>query len=318
MRETRFIRENEEQWKQFENMVENRDKSNPDLLAELFVKITDDLSFARTYFPGTATYLYLNQLASKVHQEIYQNKKEDTKRIFAFWTKELPGIMSTVQGKLLTAFIITAISAIIGYVSSANDSTFARLILGPVYVEMSENFMEQGDPMKVYKLHGEGFMFVRITLNNIMVSFYAFALGIIFSFGTGYVLFRNGVMLGAFHELFFRHDYHWAMLKTVWIHGTLEISAIVIAGAAGLTLGNSFLFPGTYSRLESLKRGALKGAKIVLGLVPIFIVAGFLEGYVTRYSEMHILLSFAIIGLSLSFILAYFVFYPKQIVKELK
>jgi uncharacterized membrane protein YhdT len=90
----------------------------------------------------------------------------------------------------------------------------------------------------------------------------------------------------------------------------LEISAIVIASSAGFVLGNSFMFPGTYTRLESFKIGAVESLKICVCLVPVFIVAGFLESFVTRYTEMPLWLSIGIIAVSGAFILLYFVVYP--------
>jgi uncharacterized membrane protein SpoIIM required for sporulation len=101
----------------------------------------------------------------------------------------------------------------------------------------------------------------------------------------------------------------------IWIHGTLEISAIVIAGGAGLVMGNSFLFPKTYTRIESLKKGAADGMKIAIGLVPIFLTAAFFEGFVTRHTHMPIWLSVGILGSSLLFIIWYVILYPRKIYK---
>ncbi len=94
------------------------------------------------------------------------------------------------------------------------------------------------------------------------------------------------------------------------LHGTLELSAIVIAGAAGFVMGNSILFPGTYSRLESFKRGAKKGLKVVVGLIPVFILAGFIEGFFTRHTTMHWSIKLSVILLSATFIIYYFIIYP--------
>jgi len=135
-------------------------------------------------------------------------------------------------------------------------------------------------------------------------------MGIASSFGTGYILFQNGIMLGAFQYFFHTHDLLLTSALSIWIHGTLEISAIIIAGAAGIIMGNSILFPGTYSRLDSFKHGARKGLKLIIGLVPIFIVAGFLEGVVTRQTQWPSYLKLFIIILSALFIIFYFVIYP--------
>ena len=110
--------------------------------------------------------------------------------------------------------------------------------------------------MAVYNGSPEASMFLGITINNIKVSFLCFAAGILTSFGTGLILLQNGIMLGSFQMFFYQHDLLWESALAVWLHGTLEIWAIIVAGAAGLALGNSWLFPGTYSRLESFRRGA--------------------------------------------------------------
>ena len=117
-------------------------------------------------------------------------------------------------------------------------------------------------------------------------------------------------MLGSFFAMFYQYNVLGKALKVVWIHGTLEISAIVIAGCAGFVLGNSFMFPSTYTRVESFKRGARDSIKIVVGLIPIFMCAGFLESFITRYTEMPLWLSLIIILSSLVFLLWYFILLP--------
>jgi uncharacterized membrane protein SpoIIM required for sporulation len=208
------------------------------------------------------------------------------------------------------------ISVAIGVISAANDDDFVRLILGDSYVNQTLENIEKGDPMAIYKSMAPGNMFLTITINNIIVSFQCFVMGILFSVGTGYALFRNGVMLGAFQYFFYQRGMLTESMLVIWIHGTLEISAIVIAGAAGLTMGNSILFPGTYSRLQSFVMGSRQGIKIVIGLVPVFITAGFLESFVTRHTEMPMALSVSIILVSLAFIIGYFIIYPIQLNKK--
>jgi uncharacterized membrane protein SpoIIM required for sporulation len=99
----------------------------------------------------------------------------------------------------------------------------------------------------------------------------------------------------------------------IMLHGTIELSSIVIAAAAGFTMGNSLLFPGTYSRLTSFKMGAMKGLKIVIGLVPFFILAGFIESFITRYAFMHWTIKASIIGLSAILMIYYFIIYPVRL-----
>lgn len=313
MQEVVFLKQNAEKWKQFEALLHRKEPPDPDRLADLFVEVTDDLSYAKTFYPKSRTARYLNDLAAEIHQAIYTNKREDRRRFLTFWTVEVPLAVRQSHGELLISLAIFVVALGIGVLSTLNDAGFARLILGDAYVNMTLENIAQGDPMAVYKEKGELDMFMAITVNNVRVAFIAFAMGLLASFGTVYVLFSNGVMLGAFHTLFLQQGYLLPSLLVVYIHGTLEISAIVIAGGAGLVMGNSLLFPGTYARGQAFARAARRGVKVVVGLVPVFILAGFLESFVTRYTEMPFWLSLSIIGGSLGFVLWYFVHYPIRV-----
>ncbi len=313
MNEATFIKHNKNKWEDFENYLKNGSHSHADKLAEIYIKITDDLAFSRTHFPESQLTPYLNNLASDLHLSIYKNKKEDSFRIFNFWKYELPEVMSTSLKYVLISFIIFLLSGIIGALSAAHDDTFVRLIMGDQYVNETLSNIDKGDPMAVYKQMGQTEMFLGITFNNIRVSFMVFIAGIFSSIATGYLLFTNGIMLGAFQYFFYQKGLLMTSVLTIWIHGTLEISAIIIAGAAGIIMGNGLLFPGTYTRLQSFRHAAKKGLKITIGLMPIFIIAGFLEGFVTRMTGMPEIIKIAIILGSTIFIFIYFIFIPLKI-----
>lgn len=312
MKEVTFIRRNIEKWKETEKVVEQAAGLSPDRLADAYTELTADLAFAQTHFPTSRITIYLNNLASALHNEIYRNKHEKWSRIVTFWTQEVPQTMHDARRELLASFLIFLVSALIGVLSSANDPDFVRLILGNSYVDMTLENIARGEPMAVYDGSSEVPMFLRITLNNVMVSFNCFAMGLLTSFGTGYMLLSNGIMVGAFQAFFYQHGLLWESALAIWLHGTLEIWAIVVAGAAGLALGNGWLFPGTYSRLESFKRGARRGLKIVIGTVPVFIMAGFIEGFVTRHTELPDALRLGVILVSLAFILFYYIYLPNR------
>ena len=310
MQEVAFLKQNAEKWKEMEHLLTRRGSFDPDRLAALFLEITDDLSYARTFFPDSKATEYLNALAMQMHQRIYRNKKEDRGRFLTFWAVELPALFYHSHRQLFYAFMVVVIGAAIGVLSTLFDETFIRLILGDSYVNLTLENIRQGDPMAIYKSQRGGTMFAMITINNIMVAFMTFIYGILLSVGTVWILLRNAVMIGAFFTLFYQQGVLSASMLAVWVHGTLEISAIIIAGAAGLTMGNSILFPGTYTRRRSLMNGARQGLKITVGLVPIFIMAGFLESFVTRHTDMPLVVNLLIIFLSLGFIIGYFIIYP--------
>ncbi|MCX3264738.1 stage II sporulation protein M [Pedobacter agri] len=313
MREALFVKKNTEKWQQYDRMQQ----ANPDEVANQFIEITNDLAYAKTFYPKSNTTAYLNGLASKLHQSVYKNKKEKSNRFVHFWKCELPLLFLEHRKQVIYALLFFILSCAIGAISAKYDDTFVRLIMGDAYVNMTNENIAKGDPFGVYKQSNEFVMFIQIGLNNIYVALYTFVLGIIFSFGSIVSLFRNGIMLGSFQYFFFSKGLGIQSVLVIWIHGTLEISAIVLAGAAGLVLGNSFLFPKTYTRMESVIKGAKDGIKIVLGLVPIFIVAAFFESFITRHTEMPLFLSIAILAISAAFIIWYVFIYPVKIIKKL-
>jgi uncharacterized membrane protein SpoIIM required for sporulation len=316
MKEITFLKQNAKRWQETENLMSWSLNNTPDTMADQFIQLTDDLSYAQTNYPNTNTTKYLNGLTAAIHQKIYSNKKEKKNRISTFWKYELPMTIKKSHRQLFYSFCIFTISVLIGVLSSAYDDSFVRVILGDSYVNMTLENINNKDPMAVYKSMNQTDMFLGITINNIFVSFLIFSTGILFSLGTGFHLFRNGVMLGAFQYFFYSKGLLFESALVIWIHGTLEISAIVIAGAAGLVIGNSILFPGTYSRAISFMHGAKQGIKIAIGLIPIFITAGFLESFVTRYTKMPLAMSLSIILGSLSFIIWYFLIYPNRVSKK--
>ncbi len=310
MREAAFVKQNKEKWIAFEKAINYNAHIDPDELANGYVQLTNDLAYAQTYYAESKTLLYLNSLASQAHQKIYRNKKENRNRIVDFWKTEFPLFFRQYHRTLGIAFLIFMMASAIGCISVINDDTFVRLILGDAYVNETLNNIANGDPTAIYKGGSQIGSFLGITINNIKVAFMAFSFGVITSIGTAYILFSNGVMLGAFITFFYTQNVFYQANKQIWLHGTIEISVIIIAGCAGLIMGNSILFPKTYSRRVSFMKGAKDGLKVVVSTIPFFIIAGFIEGFITRYSNMPPWSAFLIIGCSLLLIIFYYVIYP--------
>lgn len=316
MREAQFLKQNAEKWKRYEEQAHQF--HNPDSYADGFIELTDDLAYARTFYPDSNTSKYLNGLATLFHQKIYRNKKEKSSRVIHFWQFELPFLFRQYHRHLLISFLFFAAFTFLGALSAKYDDSFLRLILGDGYVNMTNENIEKGDPFGVYKREGPFSMFLQIAFNNIRVAFIAFVYGVFFSVGTVLLLMHNGLMMGSFEYFFFSKGLGMQSILVVFIHGTLEISAIVIAGCAGLVLGNGILFPATYSRSVSVLKAGKDGMKIVVGLVPVFLAAAFLEGFITRYTGMPVWISWSILILSLAFIIWYFIVYPLQLHRRMK
>ncbi|MEM1321461.1 MAG: stage II sporulation protein M, partial [Bacteroidota bacterium] len=281
-----------------------------DKLNHLFIQITDDLSYSRTFYPNRSVRVYLNNLAQQIFYSIYKNKKTRAGRLMAFWTDELPQLVYTARIEFRLAFLIFFLCFGIGMLSSAMDPDFPAVMLGDAYVEMTVENIESGDPMAVYKQGGQFSSTLGITANNLFVAMLTFIMGVFFAVGTVAILINNAIMIGAFQYFFYEKGVLLDSLLAVWLHGTLEISAIIIAGAAGLTMGRGLIFPGTLSRLQAFQISARRGLKIMIGIVPLILTAGFIEGYFTRYTDAPNILRALFILASLLFVLVYFVWYP--------
>lgn len=310
MRETSFIRQNKEKWQEFEEILEDKYK-DPEKLNDLFVQITDDLSYSRTFYPNRSVRVYLNTLAQRIFSNIYRYRKSRVGRMVTFWTDELPRLNYEARSEFRTAFLLFVVAVVIGVVSSAMEPEFPRIILGDDYVDMTLRNIESGDPMAVYKEKGAFGMALGITANNLLVDVLTFCLGVFFAIGTAGILISNGIMVGAFQYFFVEKGVFLQTFLTIWLHGTLEMSGMVIAGAAGLTMGKGLVFPGTYSRLQSFQLSARRGLKILIGIFPLTIIAGIIESYLTRYTHTPDLIRGLFILICLVFVIAYYVWYPR-------
>ena len=311
MREAVFLQQNQARWQQYEQPA-----AGPDELAARFVALTDDLAYAQTFYPTSPTTAYLNGLTGKLHQRLYANKREGHGRFARFWALELPLVVARHHRTLAITALLFVVFTLLGALSAAQDETFVRVVLGDAYVNQTIENIRKGDPMAVYKQQGETLMFLGITANNVYVALSIYVLGATLGIGTLVQIFRTGIMLGSFQYFFYHYHVLRASLLTIWIHGTLEISAIIVAGAAGFVMARGLLFPGTFSRSEAFRESARDGLKMAIGLVPIFMVAGFLEGFVTRHTEMPLAASLAIIGSSAAFIVWYFIIYPIRLARR--
>ncbi len=316
MKETSFVKNNKGKWEKFEKLF-NRKNNDPDEISELFTEITEDLSYARTFYPRRSVRVYLNQLAQGVFTSLYKQKKQPVKGFFKFWTTTIPLALYDSRKNILLALLFFTGAMILGAISQHYDDSFVNLILGEGYVADTEERIAEGNPMGIYGESSEGSMFFRITINNIQVAFYAFVSGFLFGLFTYFILLYNGIMLGAFQWWFKAKGLLLTSFLAVWIHGAFEISAIVIAGGAGITLGNGLLFPKSHSRLQSLIFSGKKGMLILMSLVPVFIIAGALESFVTRYYQsMPTFLNWFIILGSFGIIIMYYGIYPFMVAKK--
>ncbi|MDX5326854.1 MAG: stage II sporulation protein M [Bacteroidota bacterium] len=310
MKESEFIHRNKDRWKDIEGILSDKKRSKETDLGDLFLQVTDDLSYSQTHYPRRSVRLYLNSVARLIFGKVFRTRRFQFHKFKTFWTDDLPHILFEERRTIYLSFGIFLLALLVGVFSSFHEPDFARQILGPDYVKMTEDNILRGDPLGVYKDSDPFEMFLMIGYNNLQVSIFTFVLGMLFGLGTLGILLRNGVMVGVFQYFFIEKGLFWPSFLTIWQHGTIEISCIILAGAGGFTLSRGLIFPGNFPRGFALRRSFTRGMKIMLGIAPLIVLAAFIESFFTRFDNMHWVIRISIILFSLILILGYFVILP--------
>lgn len=309
MRERKFVEQNKDKWAQFEQDLRSN-KKDPKLLRTRLLQISDDLSYARTFYRSRSVRIYLNGLGQQIYSQIYRNKINVAGSLGTFFKDEVPRILYFCRKEMLIAFLVLILSVAIGVFSSARDEGFAKSVLGERYVEMTLENIRSGNPMGVYQQQDQTSMFFSIAGNNLRVALMVFLSGLLASYGAMVIMARNGIMLGVFMYFFYSRNLASEFNLTVWMHGTIEILTLVVETAAGMLLGRGLVYPGTLSRAKAFSIWGKRGAMLFLSTVPFIVFAAFIESFLTRYTGMPDLLKGLLIVLSLLFMLVYFVWYP--------
>ncbi len=317
MREIAFIKQNKKKWLEFEKIISENLKKDPDEIADLHIKIMNDLAYAQSFYPKSRVVPYLNKLAKSSYSKVYDVKRKDKNLVFDFFLEKVPLICYKNRKYIYIAFIVFFVFFFIGLVSTFNDETFARKVLGDSYVNATLENIENGDTLAVYKGGSHWGSFLGIFFNNLRVGFQMFISGLFVGFGTGLYITYNSIMVAVFQAFFYQQNTLWDSVKGIWIHGTYEIFGMIIESAAGYMIGASILFPGTLKRFESFKIGFRNAFYIFISTIPFTLVAAFLEGYVTRYyNTMPTFLCYAIILFCFVTIFYYYLVFPFKVAKK--
>lgn len=312
LREGLFIRKNKARWEK----IQQGAATDADETARDFVQLVDDLSYAKTFYPGSRVTKYINALATKIYLGIYQNRKEESSLLLNFWKYKVPLTVYKHRRIMLFSFFLFFLFYTVGYFTARQDPSFIREVFGNRYVDETEKNIAEGNPFGIYQGGNSFYMWIGIMINNIIVSFTDFGKGLLLGFFSLKELGKESMRVGVFHYMFAAKGYAIGFVLAVMIHGLLELSAIVLSCGAGVVMGISWLFPGTRSRLTAFKEGVKDGVKIVVGLIPVLMLAAFFEGFVTRYYKMPLPLNILLLLLSASFVLYYFLIYPIRLTRR--
>lgn len=315
MKEDKFIKQNVETWKKLESTLNKLrsksiydfEKDELDDFINLYNIACGHLSFCRTYYQNSRTTSYLNRLVSDAHSYIYTTKPSNLKMLKDFLLIEFPLLIKANLRFILISTFIFMLGSVLSFIYTliSVDNAIAFLPADEV-----EAIMESD----VYGARGSwnnSVMSSFILTNNIRVGIISFALGATLGVGTSWVLLSNGYMLGGFAALYFHKDANLLFWSLILPHGVIELIAIFICGGAGLIVGYSLINPGPYTRKDSFIIRGKTALKLVLGTIPMFIVAGIIEGNITPSDKIPEggKLAFALFTLLL---FAVYVIYPNQ------
>lgn len=271
-------------------------------LGLLYRQIAADLATLRED-RGSVNYArYLNQLLARAHNIIYSAQKASPAAILRFFTRIYPAIFRRNLRFVQIAVVIFAAAAVVGAALTYQDPDFKLSILGPQMVRTIEK-----REMWTHSIVGiKPLASSQIMTNNLSVGFATFALGITAGLGTIYMLLFNGLLIGVIGMACHLSGMSLQLWGFVAPHGVLELPAIFIAGGAGLRIAAGLLFPGYLPRRESLVRAGTDAVKLLLGSIPILIIAGTIEGFVSP-TGMATGLKFAMAG-ALFVLLGFYLF----------
>jgi uncharacterized membrane protein SpoIIM required for sporulation len=248
-------------------------------IASLYRSVAADLARARTQQVGNILIHNLQSLTTRAYTQIYQgSRRQEWQAIWDFYLWGFPAVIQQTFLYIATATALFFVGFLVGWWYAWQDPTFMSLIVPESLISQVRDKGElwMGSIVGVEPLASSGIM-----INNIKVSFAAVAGGMTAGAFTTYIMVFNGLLIGAIATLVSQNNLAYPFWAFVFPHGALELPAIFFAGGAGLLLAKAILFPGKYRRGDALKFYGSQAAQLVFGIVPMLVIAGIIEGFIS-------------------------------------
>ncbi|MDX5476329.1 MAG: stage II sporulation protein M [Bacillaceae bacterium] len=278
-----FIKQHRNEWSHLENSInlisKNRKNSAKDIdqFHRQYEKAAQHLSYSQTFFPNEDITRYLNELVSKAHNLLYKDQVSSFKQVREFFSTTFVRLLAEQWKFVVIAMALFTLGGLGSFFAVLQDPLTA-------YTLLPANMIQGIEPSSLTEREGtvEASTFsASIMTNNIQVAFIAFAGGITFGLLTAYILIFNGVLVGAIAAIFWHAGMTYEFWAYIVPHGMIELTAIFIVGGAGLLMGYKMFVPGNYSRKYQLKVQAKRSVQLLIGTIPLFIIAGIIEGFIT-------------------------------------
>jgi uncharacterized membrane protein SpoIIM required for sporulation len=246
-------------------------------LGLLYRQAAADLSTARADRSSRSLEQYLNRLVGRAHNFVYYGKRVSAAGLWRFFAHGYPRLLRRLSGYVVAATAVFALALALGALLQAVRPDFALYMLPPQLIDKINHHQMWTDSVLTAKPQSSS----QIMTNNIGVCFITFAGGILAGLGTLYLLFQNGLSIAVVFTCCAQHHMALSLGSFMAAHGALEIPSIMLAGAAGLRLGAGVLFPGLLRRREALAVAGIESVQLIAGTIPLLIVAGTLEAFLS-------------------------------------
>ncbi|MCY3541860.1 MAG: stage II sporulation protein M [Gammaproteobacteria bacterium] len=327
MKENRFIHNREEIWRSYENALDQYERTRKlqtstsvEEFVDLYRAVSHDLTVARTRHYGANLITRLNTLVLRGHNLVYFSRTGWLENIFRFYTNTFPREVRKHKKWVLTSlFLFTLPWLAVSYCISQSD-TFIYTVMDRSTVASFEQMYDPNSPLReivreepLTRIQAFG----RYIQNNTSIGLVVFVSGIGFGLLTIFVLLVNSVFLGSVFAHLTVIGFGSTLYPFTIGHGALELTAIVIAGAAGLRLAGALYFPGTLGRQTALRQGIREAMTLAAGFFTMFILAAFIEAFWSPLSLPPPIVKYVVGGILWILVISYFLFAGRNEISRL-
>lgn len=324
LKSARFRAEREADWRRLDALLTRAEGQGPahlgrdDLLAIplLYRQALSSLSVARAISLDQSLIAYLESLCTRAYFFVYGARSRPAERVAQFFRRDWPEAVRALWRETLASFLISAIATAVAYVLVRRDPDWFYSFTDPglasgrdpmtTTAALRETLYAKPETLA----HGLSQLAAFLFSHNAQIAIFAFALGFALCLPTAALMVLNGAMLGAFIALFASRDLGFEAVGWLMIHGTTELFAIVLAGAAGFSVGWAVVFPGELSRVDAAAAAGRRAALVMAGVVVMLFVAALLEGFGRQLIQFD-LVRYAVAAAMLALWLAYF-YWPRR------